>query len=36
MLAAFLDLAGQLHETEAFHQRLCARSADLQDHEGWF
>jgi len=34
-LGALLDLADQLPDSEAFHQRLCARSTDRPDREGW-
>ena len=34
-LGALLDLADQLHDTEAFRQRLRARSTDRRDREGW-
>jgi len=34
-LGALLDLADQLSDTEAFRQRLRARSTDRRDREGW-
>ena len=34
-LEALLDLTDQLPDTEAFLQRLRARSVNLRDHEGW-
>jgi len=34
-LEALLDLADQLPDTEAFRQRLRARTVDLRDREGW-
>jgi len=35
VLGAMLDLADQLPETEAFRQRLRARSTDRRDREDW-
>jgi len=35
ILGALLDLADQLPDTEAFRQRLRARSTDRRDREGW-
>jgi len=35
ILGALLDLADQLPDTEAFRQRLRARSADRRDRGGW-
>jgi len=35
ILGALLDLANQLSDTEAFRQRLRARSTDRRDRKGW-
>jgi len=35
ILGALLELADQLLDTEAFRQRLRARSTDRRDREGW-